>query len=379
MSLSTTVTRLTPRGRGAIATVVVRGTAAANMVERCFQPAGDTPFSQSPCRRIVFGFWKSSDWATEELIVSRVEDSLVEVHCHGGEAAVRAIIQSLVQQGAQEIEPYEFLLQTEKCRWETEAAMALETATTLRTAEHLLSQYHGALARKVSDIQRAIALREYGHAWKQLSALLEWSSFGLHLTTPYRVVLAGYPNVGKSSLMNALVGYNRSIVFETPGTTRDLVTAQTACEGWPVTLIDAAGLRASHDPIEVAGVQLAIAAIEQADLVLLVADAAQPWPVEYDRWLSEWQNSMAVLNKCDLSDQSAIIFPKSLLCVSARTGAGLAELLHAIAQRLVPRVPEVVQGIPFHPRHVQLLASAQRFAQQGDFARASQELRLLED
>ncbi len=138
MSVSVIVTRLTPRGRGAIATVAVRGAAATTMVEHCFQPASGIPFSQVPQRRIVFGFWKSSDSAIEDLIVCRVEESLVEVHCHGGEAAVKAIIDSLVQQGAQEIEPHAFLHRAGLKQLATEALQALENATTFRTAEHFI-------------------------------------------------------------------------------------------------------------------------------------------------------------------------------------------------------------------------------------------------
>ena len=80
---------------------------------------------------------------------------------------------------------------------------------------------------------------------------------GRHLLTPFDVVLAGPANVGKSSLINALVGYNRAIVYDAPGTTRDVITAETAIDGWPVTLSDTAGLRDSDDPLEMAGVQTA--------------------------------------------------------------------------------------------------------------------------
>ena len=89
---------------------------------------------------------------------------------------------------------------------------------------------------RAADLQAAAArIREW----------LAWEDFGLHLTRPWNVVLAGRPNVGKSSLINALLGYTRSIVFDQPGTTRDVVTAATAIDGWPIELSDTAGLRES--------------------------------------------------------------------------------------------------------------------------------------
>ena len=104
--------------------------------------------------------------------------------------------------------------------------------------------------------------------------MLQFRDLGLHLTTPWRVVLAGAPNVGKSSLMNAIAGYQRAIVSPTPGTTRDVVTVTTAIDGWPVQLADTAGLRETQDELESAGVALADAAIGEADLVIVVSDAS---------------------------------------------------------------------------------------------------------
>ncbi len=89
-----------------------------------------------------------------------------------------------------------------------------------------------------------------------LDAVLRWTDLGTHLATPWRVVLAGAPNVGKSSLINALLGYGRAIVFDQPGTTRDVVTADAAIEGWPITLADTAGLHDASDATESAGIAL---------------------------------------------------------------------------------------------------------------------------
>ncbi len=123
----------------------------------------------------------------------------------------------------------------------------------------------------------------------------------MHLEKGWRVVFIGSPNAGKSSLINALLGYQRSIVLSKPGTTRDVLTATTALEGWPIELIDTAGLRSSNEPLEEAGMRLAVQEASQSDLVLLVSDASQDWTTQQDRWLSQFPNVLVVHNKQDLA------------------------------------------------------------------------------
>src|SRR5690606_16577637 len=94
----------------------------------------------------------------------------------------------------------------------------------------------------------------FEEARRRLAALVDRAPLGLHLTRPWHVALAGAPNVGKSSLLNAVLGYGRAIVFDQPGTTRDVLDAVTAIDGWPVRLTDGAGLRESVDALEAAGV-----------------------------------------------------------------------------------------------------------------------------
>jgi tRNA modification GTPase len=167
------------------------------------------------------------------LAVKGVDPPRIEVHCHGG----RRVVQWVVDQ---------FLASRERKRPERRATPAADAAgspsnlalaqliqaPTLRTAAILLDQYHGAFDRAIRDPD-------------QFAELASWASLGRHLVAPWKVAVAGPPNVGKSSLINALAGYQRSVVSETAGTTRDVVTVQVAFDGWPVELADTAGLRAS--------------------------------------------------------------------------------------------------------------------------------------
>jgi tRNA modification GTPase len=198
----------------------------------------------------------------------------------------------------------------------------------------------------------------------------------LHLLNPWSVVLAGRPNVGKSSLINALLGYERAIVFDTPGTTRDIVTATTACEGWPISLSDTAGWRDAAGELESQGIAAAKAAARQADLVLLVVDGSQPWTVAEEALCAACPQALLVGNKADLPAQATAIHPPGIQ-VSAKTGAGIAELLASIARRLVPQAPPSGVAVPFTEVQAQAIFAARIAVEQDDLATAQQELRQL--
>src|SRR5205807_1170609 len=150
-------------------------------------------------------------------------------------------------------------------------AAALEKlahARTERTAAILLDQANGALETALKAIREQLRQRDATSARQSLDELLKFAALGQRLVEPWRVVVAGAPNVGKSSLVNALAGYQRSVVAPVPGTTRDVVTTALAFDGWPVELADTAGLRDAADELEEAGVARARATLLAADLVV---------------------------------------------------------------------------------------------------------------
>lgn len=379
------VVQLTPPGRAAIASIGLSGADGTELLQSLFHPASGRPLQESPLGRIVFGRWGKGEEGCktgEEVVVARLSETNIEVHCHGGSAAVAAIVGDLCAAGAKE-SAWEGLPQTEADLGRADsiqpdpsepdsiqdaARVALAKARTERTAGILLDQFHGALR---TAIQRAIESIERGgtddlaEAARQLEELLALAPAGLHLTEPWQIVLAGPPNVGKSTLINAMVGYQRAITYAQPGTTRDVVTATTAIDGWPVELSDTAGLRTTEDPIEAAGVTRAEERLAAADVPLLVFDLSQSWSAEQDRLVDRWPQAIVVHNKSDLASEArttanrlAPIDRPAGLVISAQSGEGVDALLSRISHHT--DVGKLVAGdaLPFTGEQVRALEGA---------------------
>lgn len=370
------VVLLTPPGRGAVASLMVEGQGAGLRVEQLFRAASGRPAGQLVFNRITFGRWRSMDGAVEEVVVCRRGPERFEIHCHGGLAAAHAITQTLIDAGCCQLDWQTWLRNQCRDPTEAEARVALAEARTERTARVLLDQHGGALTQAIKRIVHELAMSHEAEALQYTNELLKWSRFGLHLTTPWHVVLAGPPNVGKSSLINALAGYQRAIVFETPGTTRDAVTATTAMDGWPVELVDTAGLRRSSDAVEVAGIAETRRRIEQADLVCLVLDLSCPWSADDTYRLAGQGESLTVLNKCDLVDGRPENGAAGLL-TSAVTGAGILQLIDRIRIRLVPEVPPPGTAVPFAPKQIGILSACRDAITNGRGSAAAELLRQL--
>jgi tRNA modification GTPase len=359
---------LTPPGRGAVATISITGRGAVECVANAFFPAGSDPLHQASVGKIVYGRWGSA--SGEEVVACRVDEETIELHCHGGEAAAARILADLAQHGAL-VKPWRDLA-GDSIR--AAAFRALTEATTKPAAAILWDQYSGALERALTDVTTQVRDDHLATAMDAIDRLLSFADLGLHLTTPWRVALVGPPNVGKSSLLNALLGFGRAIVHDLPGTTRDLVTGTTAFAGWPCLLVDTAGLRVTAEPIERAGVALAVAELKHADLLLWIRDATSCSDAEPPLPSYVVREPLVVWNKCDLLDKASQPRGDELL-VSALTGHGIETLVAAIAQRLVPETPPRGAAVPFTAAQVARLKNIQ--ADLG-FGRASEAIAALE-
>ncbi|MDO5554957.1 MAG: 50S ribosome-binding GTPase [Planctomycetia bacterium] len=355
-----TITRLTPRGRAAVATCRIQGTGAKELVQTLLQTRTG---SFSPDRpvfgRLLLGA------SAEEVIAHFISDSEVEIHSHGGDVVAEAIIKTFRRYEVQESS----VIRTPPYASGAQAAEALlPQALTEKGAKILLAQLNGLYDHAIQtweNLQKQGRAKEATRIQNQLTA----SAFiGRHVTSPFSIALVGKPNVGKSSLLNALLGYDRALVSDLPGTTRDIVTASTAFDGWPVILRDTAGLRHSSEPIEQAGISLTHQTVQQSDLIMALFDVTD----DADRPLDAFWSSLAattcesdpnlfqlvqkktliILNKCDLphelwnpcwSTPAAKAYPH----VSARTGQGLDELELAIPTALFRHAEYPFRDYPF--------------------------------
>lgn len=374
----------TPRGRGAVATVLVEGPQALEFVAQSFHPRSKQPLDSFPLGRIIFGTWlttvqdsdDASQSAGEELVVCRLDEHRIEVHCHGSLAAIEQIVASLTTQGAVSRNWQDHARAKHNDALVAEAHVALAAALTDREAGILLDQANGALSKAVREIECDLSEGRNDQAIEQLQNLLQFASLGLHLTRPWNVVLSGPPNVGKSSLMNRLLGYERAIVFDQPGTTRDVVTSSAAIDGWPVELADTAGLRESRDTIEHEGITRAREHLSTADIVLLVSDASATPGEDSTADVPEGIPHLRVLNKVDLLPQPPAT-SENTIATSAVSGVGIEQLRNAIVTRLVPRLPGVGDAVPFTPSQVEVFQKALKLAQQGEAETAQRALAAL--
>ncbi|WP_417392673.1 GTPase [Gimesia sp.] len=364
--VSCSATLLTPRGRGAVATIRVKGelnslTAAINA---CFNAANQKSLAAQPLNRIVYGLWGQT--SNEDLVICRLDQDTVDIHCHGGLAAVERILSDLEAQGCPR-NSWEQLVKSTRTELDFELQDRLTAATTFRTAEILLRQSEGVLKSAFEALLPAADQPfDLDHYQSQIQNLLDWEQFGLHLTTPWRVVLAGRPNVGKSSLINAILGYERSIVFNEAGTTRDVLTATTALEGWPIQFSDTAGIREQADVLESTGIRRAEQMMHSADCNLILIDVSQPEQSDDLRLLSQWPASIIVAHKSDLPQSWEQPLPHAAISVSSITKSGIDTLLERLMKKLIPAVPEKSTPVPVTPRQIRILHQAAEALKESD-------------
>jgi tRNA modification GTPase len=297
-------------GEGAIAVLRVSGPEAVNLVARIFR--GSTAPEKMEARRSYFGEIYDVTGVVDQVLVtifrrpqSYTGEDLIEVSCHGGILVTRKILSLLLNAGARSAEPGEFtqraFLNGKMDLTQAEAVMDLiraQTELALRAANEQLAGHLGRELAKIQDqllttlahIEAYIDFPDEGISPEtgkmlfdrleetgiSLSRLVATADQGRILRHGLRTVIYGEPNVGKSSLLNLLLGYDRAIVSETPGTTRDTIEETINVRGIPVRLVDTAGKRSSEDSIEKEGIRRTELQLAQADLVLKVVDASLP-------------------------------------------------------------------------------------------------------
>ncbi|HKA59945.1 MAG TPA: tRNA uridine-5-carboxymethylaminomethyl(34) synthesis GTPase MnmE [Gemmatimonadales bacterium] len=349
----------TPPGRSALALIRLSGANAFELAARCLEP-----FHPSPPRTVFRArlLHPDSREPVDDVLAacfpaphSYTGDDLVEISTHGGLTVPAAAVAGLVAAGARPAQPGEFtrravlngkmdMLQAEATADLIDAGSPAQRRRALQQLERGLSDRLAALRNEILELEALIAYdidfpeEDEGpvspdrvrRAWcvvrDRLADLLKTAPEGERLREGALLVIAGRPNAGKSSLFNALLGTERAIVTEIPGTTRDAIEAHAVIEGFPFRLVDTAGLRESEERIERMGIEISKRYLETADLILFCRDSeADELPD------AETTPVVEVVTKADLPNRPSNR-PTVQQSVSVVTGYGLAELRRRLAE-----------------------------------------------
>ncbi len=362
----------TPPGAGGIGIIRISGSAAIGITSTVFKPRRDKDLMTAPSHTLHYGHVIDplSGETVDEVLVSVMRapatytrENVVEINCHGGMMPLWRTVGLLIAAGARQAEPGEFtkraFLNGRIDLAQAEAVMDLITAKTdlaLKAAnEQLLGGLSGEIATLRDQLLSLIAAVEAGIDFPEedietgteqpfadevgrvldgVDLLLSGYMYGRILRDGFATAIVGKPNVGKSSLLNALLKQNRAIVTEVPGTTRDVLEEYLNIAGVPLKILDTAGIRHSHDIVEQEGVRRSIAAIGSADIVLLVLDGSQPLTTEDRHVMDEARGKhvIAVINKSDLPKKIGDVKePKAQVSLSCLTGEGLEGLKRALS------------------------------------------------
>lgn len=363
----------TAAGTGAVGIIRLSGPESYSIASQLFQPKYAHDINNLPAGRVIYGKVQEDGVMIDEGLLlsfraphSYTAEDIIELQLHGGTAILRKVLALCLERGARLALAGEFTLRAylngRIDLVQAEAVLALVNAQTDTARRSAALGLSAALTEKFSSIQHTIT-QVYGNlqavfdypeegvpeadfqqplqaALAEIDALLRTARAGTFAQKGARLALIGRPNAGKSSLLNALLGYQRSIVSEQAGTTRDYLEAPLNIAGIPLTLIDTAGIRQTDDAIEASGVTLAKNLAANVDLTLFLLDSSQPLHEDDKVLLAqlEPERSLVILNKNDQETMLQTDFfdnTHNILSISALTGEGLEALRQAIEHRLL--------------------------------------------
>ena len=356
----------------AIGIIRLTGNGCGEIAGKVFTLNNGSSLPDAPNRKLMLGTLKDKEGRVIDQCMavftrgphSYTGEDTVEFHCHGSPAVLSAGLEALYLAGARPAKRGEFtkraFLNGQLELTQAEAVIDLIEADTADAAANAAGQVGGRLQKKLNPIYQNLTdvcshfhavldypdediedfgLQNYNDALrtnaKELHALLQTYGQGRILRQGVAAAIVGKPNVGKSSLLNALAGYERVIVTEIAGTTRDTVEETVMLGNTRLRLIDTAGIRDTSDKIEAMGVERSKKEAESADLVIFVCDGSQPLTDEDQKVIDvclDMPNTIALINKSDLG---AKVVPSDLpfttiIPICAKTGDGLAQLADAV-------------------------------------------------
>lgn len=365
----------------AIGIIRLSGDETFRVIDRLFFPYSGKKMSESANRRLIFGELRDRGGELLDVCLCTISraphsytgENTAELQCHGSPTVLRAALDELFALGARQAAPGEFTKRAflngrmELCA--AEAVADIIDAETVECAKNAAGQLSGAISRKVDGIYSALtdisshyhAVLDYPDediedfqlesyegsltsALTELERLLESHERGKLMTGGIPAAIAGRPNAGKSSLLNALLGYDRAIVTAIPGTTRDTIEEKLRIGRLTLRLIDTAGIRDTDDEVERLGVERSRTAMSKAELVIAVVDGSGEITDEDREVIAQAEaapKGIVVLSKRDIAEPDAeITTALPVVSLSSVTGDGMDELERVIAERFpLPEVP----------------------------------------
>lgn len=398
----------TPIGKGAIGIVRISGKEALRILKETFRTKSGKQKEHFEDRKMHYGIVvdRFEEPIDEVLAVymkspkSFTGEDVVEIHSHGGIVVVRKILREVLNRGARLAEPGEFTMRAflngKIDLTQAEAINELIEAKSELSAKVALRQLEGALSQKIREIrdfiletrayveaavdfpEEEVEIIESGkvkerllEAVERIEKLLKTYREGKLIKEGIKVAIVGRPNVGKSSLLNALLQEERAIVTEIPGTTRDVIEESVTFRGLPLRLIDTAGIREAEDRVERIGIERSLKKLKEADVILFIVDGSEGFTEDDKEILTQVENRekvILVINKKDLGLKfrciDAVDFGfKRCVEISAKTGEGIERLAELITD-LVMLEPETVIGgeevVITSERHRELLEKAKK-------------------
>jgi tRNA modification GTPase len=385
-------------GHSGIGIVRLSGKNAIRITEKIFVSPHKKPLSLIPSHRILYGHIVSPESEViDEVLVSIMRapktytrEDVVEINCHGGPVPLQRVLEIVLKYGARLADPGEFTRRAfENGRIDlaqAEAVLDIINAMTEQGQRAAVEQLSGSLSKKVETLRREILeltafieahidfpeediepmkvkdIQEKALTVKRsLEKFIESSRYGVILREGIKTAIIGRPNVGKSSLLNALLEQERAIVTEVPGTTRDIIEDYVNIQGLPIRIMDTAGIRSVEGSAEKEGVKRSIKAMAEADLILIVLDGSERLQ-KTDRELIEQsnpQNTILVINKSDLPQELELeASDRRVVKVSAIHETGLDDLKTEILNTTIHGKSMSGSGLITNVRHVQALEKA---------------------
>jgi len=362
----------TPLGEGGLAVVRLSGPGALTIAEASFEPMGKSSLkpSKAASHTIHYGRIVRRGQVVDEVMLAVLRaprtftrEDVVEITCHGGLLPAKLVLDALLASGARLALPGEFtkraflngridLLQAEAVadliHSRTELALVAANEQLAGKLSQRINQLRDDLLRTLAHLEAHIDFPDEDispdtkdklqsrleHAVAFMDELLRTANEGQILRRGIRAAIVGRPNVGKSSLLNQLLGRDRAIVSAIPGTTRDTIEETANIRGLPVIFVDTAGLRESGDEIEVEGIRRSHQMLAEAELILHVLDAAERLSPADQKYLAEFagKKRIIVCNKIDLPRRLDLAVDSATVKVSCLTGEGLEALKDAIKE-----------------------------------------------